>query len=499
MNATLRSFWLIVRTDVRLVWRGWLGKFAQTFLNGGLLLTGFVLMQLLFALVLTLAPRASLESETMAWSCVTVLIFTSALSNMQLARPDGALLFSSPVPSSAILAARVASHALASVGGVVFFVLPAVNVYAVRFSAGYLAGYVTLLTLGLLGAAAAMAATLALTKLLGARRALNVIRITGFVLVALFIVALRLPEYRHSSVAMGISAALGRAATGVPMRYVAQAAQGQLLPLAGLLVTGFGASALMMRLLERTFLSGAQQEQSETRARPAQKAHRWTESFFRAAYLKELRLLWRDPLLLARLLPMLANLAPILLVFRNLGWLTLAPLSCALAQTLVLALTPLLAGGDEAWDLLRSSPIDELTARRCKLAAALTPPLVLAALMNVLLAAVGHPLAAVVAFVALLPGSVAAGWLLAAKITPSPRRGTVKRKGQENLGVSLLAFVLIGLVSAGIWALNADRTLLGVGLIGANWLASFLIFGLTALNETPEWKFEALRTEPRSE
>jgi ABC-2 type transport system permease protein len=393
----------------------------------------------------------------------------------------------------------VASHALACVGGAVFFVLPAVNVYAVRFGPGYLAGYVVLLTLGLLCAAAAMAATLALTKLLGARRALNVIRIAGFVLIALFIVALRLPEYRHSAAVAGVSAALGRVATGAPMCYVAQAAQGQFLPLAGLLVAGLAATALMLRLLERTFLVGAQQEQSEARARSSRRPHRWTESFFRAAYLKELRLLWRDPLLLARLLPMLANLLPVLLVFRGLGWLTLAPLSCAIAQTLVIALTPLLAGGDEAWDLLRSSPIDELTARRCKLAAALTPPLVLAVLMNAALAIAGHPLAALIAFIVLLPGAVAGGWLLAAKITPSPRRGTVKRKGHENLGVSLLSFALIGLASGGLWALNANHALLGVGLIGANWLASFLIFGLTELAATPEWKFEAMQAARASE
>ncbi|WP_415909806.1 hypothetical protein [Oleiharenicola sp. Vm1] len=495
MRATLHCFGLIVRHDLRLVWRGWLGRFGDTFLNAGLLITLFVLLQVLFGVVLTLVPRATLAAEAGAWAFVAVFIFSNALTNIQLARPDGPLLFSSPVSAKAVLAARVASQTLASISGALFFVLPAVNVYAIRFGPGYLAGYLVLLLLGLAGATAAMAATLALTRLLGARRAVNVIRVAGFVLVALFIVALRLPEYRHSPVIARLTDFLGELATGGAMRGVACAGQGQPLPFATLLVTGLLATGGMTALLGRTFLSGAQQEQNEKRARPSPRPHRWVGSLPRVLYAKELRVLAREPVAFAQLLPTLANLLPLLLMFRNLGWAMLAPLSCALAQVLVLALTPLVAGGDEAWDLLRGSPVPELTARRVKLAAALTPPLAVSALMNLALAALGHPLLALVAFVAALPGALSCGWLLAARIAPTAKSGLVKgAKHQANVGQTFLGFALIGLASGGLWALVAGKPLLGAGLIGGNWLAALLIFGFTSLRETPDWKFEALRS-----
>ena len=494
MSTTLRLFWLIVRHDLLLTWRGWLGKFSDTFVNAGLAITLFVIQQVIFAAVLTFAPRATLATESGVWSFVLFFIFTSALTNVQLARPDGSLLFSSPVPPMAVLAARLASQTLASLSGVLFFVLPAVNVYAVRFGFGYLAGYLVLLLLGLVGATAAMTATLGLAKLIGARRALNVIRILGFALLALFLVAIRLPEYRHSPIAARAVTMLGQITTQAPMRWVAQAGQGQLLPLAGLIAVGLLATWLMAALLEQTYLRGSQQESAPALRRSTPNQHRWSASFFQAVYLKELRLLWREPVLLAQLLPTLANLLPLFLLFRNLGWTMLAPLSCALAQVLVLALTPLIAGGDEAWDLIRGSPITEIAARRVKLAAALTPPLVLSVLMNVALAVLGHPVLALISLVVTVPGAVSCGWLIAANIPPTTRKGLVKRtKHQQSFAGTMIGFVTIGLAATGLWALASDRTWLGLGLVGANWIASFLIFGFTKLKETPEWKFEALR------
>ncbi|HLP24412.1 MAG TPA: hypothetical protein VK477_01950 [Acidobacteriota bacterium] len=494
MSTTLRLFWRIVRHDLRLTWRGWLGKFSDTFVNAGLAITLFVLLQVIFGLVLTFAPRPTLAVESSIWAFVLFFIFSSALTNVQLARSDGALLFSSPAPTSAVLAARVASQTLASISGMAFFVLPAVNVCVVRFGIGYLAGYVVLLLLGLAGATAATGATLGLTKLIGARRAQNTIRIFGFALIALFIVAMRLPEYRHLPAVAHATALLGQLATGAPMRWVAQAGQGQLLPLIGLIVIGLAATYLMATLLERTYLSGAQQENAAISRPASSRPHRWSGSFFRVVYLKELRLLWREPVLLAQLLPTFANLLPLFLGFHKLGWLMLGPVSCALAQMLVIALTPLIAGGDEAWDLIRGSPITEVAARRVKLAAALTPPLLLCALMNIIFAALGHPILALVSFVVTLPGALSNGWLIAAKIPPTARKGLVKRaRHQESFAATFLGFALTALAASGLWALSADHLWLGIGLIGANWIASFLIFGFTQLKETPDWKFDALR------
>jgi len=494
VSAKLRLFWLIVRHDLRLTWRGWLGKFSDTFVNTGLAITLFILQQVIFAIVLTLAPRATPAIEAMVWSGALFFIFTGAMTNVQLARPDSALLLSSPVPPQAVLAARIASQTLASISMVLFFVLPAVNVYAVRFGPGYLAGYVVLLLLGLAGTTAAVATTLLLTKLIGVRRAMSTVRILGFVLVALFIVAIRLPDYRHSAVAAQAAALLGKLATGVPMRWVALAGQGQPLALAGLVLAGLVATYAMAALLERTYLSGTQQENATPSRRRSSRPHRWTGSFFRALYFKELRLLWREPVLLAQLLPTLANLLPLFLGFQKLGVLMLGPVACGLAQILVLALTPLVAGGDEAWDLIRGSPVTEIAARRVKLAAALTLPLLLCAALNLVLAALGHPFLALISFVATLPSALSNGWLVAANIPPTARKGLVKRaKNQESFFATFVGFALTALVASGLWALSADHLLIGAGLIGANWIASFLIFGFTTLKETPDWKFEALR------
>lgn len=499
MNARdWRHFRLILRNDLRLIWRGWLGKFGDTVVNFALWITLFVILQVTLGTLIYFLPRPTLTVEAGVWLFAAAFIFSSCMTTMQLARPDGVLLFSSPVAGSAVLGARLCSQTLAGLGPVTFFLLPGVNALALRHGPGYLAGYVVLVSLGFIGSAFATGCTLLLIRWLGARRALNAVRITGFILVALAIIVPRLAEFRRSPIAAEVQDLVGRVLASPPLQLLAEAGRGALLPLLGLLVLTVGASVLLARLLQRSFAAGAQEEANTRRVGIRPTTHRWNRTLGRTVFWKELRLLWREPMLFARMLPTFANLLPMFFVFRSLGWLMLSPLACIISHLLTMSIAPTVVAGDEAWDLARSSPTPEIRYRLYKLVAALTVPLLALALFSVGLALVGHPLAAAIAFLASLPGNAAIGWFFTTSITPNPRRGVVKQKGGEGFAAAMLGLLIGGLGSGALAAYCTDRALLGSGLLGAYLIAALFVFIFAKLRETPDWKFEEMRRAPVS-
>jgi ABC-2 type transport system permease protein len=484
---------VILRNDLRLFWRGLRGGKLRWLGSNGILLGLFLLFHVVsIAAFVFLRHAPSGEIESLAWAFFAFAMLGTAANQVIVVvfeRADFDFLLSSPVTPRAILWARLGAIAVSAFLSVGLFLAPLLDGAAIGLSPRYLAGYLVWALLALLVGSLGFWLTLVLVRWLGVRRARTVSQVIAALLGASIFVVFQLqnavaPAQRGRFLAKVASAA---AASGFSV--VARAGRGELLPLALLAVIALGFSVLTGRQLARLLVTGVQAADEARAPRPAPAArHRWTGGLWRAAFRKDLRLIVRDPLLFAQILPSLLYLVPALLPsWRFLKLRTLAPLGLGITCQLALTLCLVSAWGEECWDLIRMSPVPETQIRGTKIAAALAPAMLVAVLCALGLLVGGYPGLAVLTVVMSAACGCGCARLAVSEIRPTARKDLLRRGGRSArswriyVGMFLMMLGAFGLGLAGAEAFYlriAGAIFLGCMLLGV--VACFVLIDFDA-------------------
>jgi len=484
--------WLILRNDLRLFWRGLSGGKLRWLGSNGIVIALFLGAHLVtLPLFYFLHQAPPLAYESLVWGFFSFAMLGAAANQVVaivFERADFDFLLSSPVSPQAILWARLAAIATTSFLSVGLFLMPIIDGAVIGLSPRYLAAFVVWALLALLAGSVGFWITLVLVRWLGVRRARTIAQVIAALLGASVFVVMQL----QNGVPMGERAAFwakaGRICSALGFSLSARAGRGEVSALAILAAVAAGFSVLTGRQLARLLVTGVQgaDESQGPRTRPAGR-HRWTSGLLRAAFRKDLRLIVRDPLLLAQILPSLLYIAPALLPFwRDMQWRTLAPLGLALSSQLALSLAVVSAWGEECWDLIRMSPVPETSIRGAKVAAAMAPALALAGLCCVGLAVTGHPGLAVLTLLMSAACGSGCARLAVAEVRPTPRRDILRRGSRGGrswrmyvgMFLTLLGSLGLGLASAE----SLPARLIGVLVLGVMLLAVAACFVLVEFN-----------------
>lgn len=308
-------------------------------------------------------------------------------------RSDLDLLLSSPLPSRSIFTVRMLRVALGAAALYLILLAPFAHAGLVLGQWRWLGIYPGVIALAVLCACAAMLLTLALVRLLGARRTRVVAQVVGALAGAcLFIVSQayaqssRALQERARDMLVGLLQPGGALPPDSLAWIPARAVLGDPIGLLAMALLAATAFMLTVRFTHRYFAHGLQQAASSARTpaapRGAQRP-RFRRSLFMTIVIKEWRLTARDPHLLSQVLLQLLYMLPLaFVIFRN-AELQLQAVGAGmtlLCSSLCGALAWIALSAEDAPDLLMVAPAAARTVRRAKLAAAMVPVLALVAL-----------------------------------------------------------------------------------------------------------------------
>jgi ABC-2 type transport system permease protein len=480
----------IVRNDLRLSWRSLIRQ--KLGLVGSVLVYGFLFLMLhfgawAFAHVFRHGPPLGFES--LLWLLLIFPMLGAAIHQsvtLLYERGDLDLLLTSPVPASIVLLTRLVSITAGVILLVGVFVLPPLDVAWTFFGPRYLATYFVWLLLALLCSAAGIMLTLVLARWLGARRARILAQIIGVATGSAVFLFFQLPNLiGQSSPNSHARARFFRAAAHLANRPLlnlpARAGRAEPGPLLGLTLLTGCVVALSAFRLQHAFVEGTQAATAEAGPRPGAKRGR-SKSFqtglFAATWNKDLRLIHRDPLLLTRGFQQCLFMLPAIFVFSRQAGLTgpIAGATVVLCCAVTIILASVAASGEEAFDLLRSSPARPRILFAAKAAAGATLPFIFAALVALALALLGHPWLALATLATAALTIGASAWLMAVNVRPRPREDFfTRRQGTGRLtwhGWTATILSMLGGFGLG---------LASHGGFGAAFLIGILLLGLCAL------------------
>lgn len=419
-------------------------KALAVWLTLGVLMHAFAYMVLSHATIPPGPPaQALLQTVSVLMIGVFTMMMSSGLNSSVTAlfeRGDLDLLLSSPIPSTSVFSVRLAAIAAGSAALYLFFVAPFAHAGMVLGQFRWLGLYPAIIGLTLVSSSAAMLLTLALVRWLGVRRT----RVTAQLLGALSGASLfLLAQASNSPLGPGLLKRLtplldNGAALDLdsPAWLPARAALGMPLPALLLLAAGGAVFLLTARLAHGFFVRSVQQAASAVRVAKAPAGgvrFRFGRGLVRTVIVKEWRLIWRDPQLIAQvglqLLYLLPLLAPLLLG-RAVSLPAVAAALVFLCGSLSVALAWIVIAAEDAPDLLRGAPCSLGTIRRAKLAAVTLPPLALA-LLPLCWLALRQPAAAAVMGLACTLCALNSAQVVAWCSRPAAR-GDFKRRSKSN-------------------------------------------------------------------
>lgn len=494
MSALLGQTRLVLRNDLRLWWRDLRSGKSKLLTNGLLLGLGLtVLHAISLLLFFNLRHSPPLGVEAGVWAFFGFLMLGGAMNqaiSLFFERADFDLLLSSPLPARAVLLARLSVMSLAAFVGAALLLLPILNGIIIGFSPTYLAGYITWALLAILVASAGVWMTLALVRALGPRRARIWIQIVAALLGASVFILIQTQNYLPASQKHTFWLFLTRAIDWLGLTHLARAGRGELTQLLPLAAISLAAVLLTARQLARVFLTGLQESESRpTRARPAsQRPYRFRGGVGPATFLKDLRLIARDPLLLSQVLPSLMYIVPAFLALGRLGVHTvLAPIGIVLAVQFSCLLADVAVAGEECLDLIRMSPSAERKLRLAKLAAGMALPLAGCLAVCIAIATLGRPFLALLVFATGTMTAAGCGWLCVTRIAPVARKDILSRKRpRRSIGRGIVVTVLMLTACGGVGMVAHGATwLLGLALIGATALGVVACFTLVDIQDIP--------------
>lgn len=491
---------LILRNDLRLLWRDLMATRWKDYLSISLVVVLFLIANAIaIPIFFAIGRQPPLGAETVVWLFFGFAMLSAAMNHaikVLFERSDFDLLLSAPISPRAILLARTAAMSAGAALSVAIFLLPLLDGALLALSPHYTAGYLVWLLLSCAVSSAGVWFTLVLVKWLGPRRA----RVWAQVVAALLGASVYLVVQGQSIIRESLRTGWLDRATRIldfpAISFVARAGRGERWPLLALATLSILFTALTIRLLARMFIGGVQEGNAIApgRKRASSRRHTWIEGVARATFWKDVRLIARDPLLLAQILPSALYILPLIFSLgRMVGVTLLGPVALLLAVQFSMALTAVSVSGEECWDLIRMSPTAELRLRLAKMAAGMALPMILTAALCLVLAILGHPVLALLGIVFSFGCAAAASWLQAARISPTPRRDLMRRRrgGGQNVigGIVAAAIMMIG--AAGLGFAGSDHWIVAIVLLGVTTLLVLGCFVLVDLEEVSSYRFQS--------
>ena len=405
----------------------------------------------------SLPPLAMIFCGTITWFIITLMLSQAIMLSVSalFERGDLDLLLSSPLEPRTVFTVRGLGVALNSVLIYFFLVIPFAHVGVFTHHISLLAIYPAMLAMGLFVAAVGMWLTLTLVRLIGARRARVAAQLLGALVGAVMFLMSQVQNMLGRDTRNQIMASLKQAAEAggvlAPDSFLwfpFKALLGEPLPLLTVVLVGFGAFFLVVNLTHQRFLSGTQESvtgganaATNAPSGAASQLVRFQNGARGFAYtilIKEWRLIWRDPNLLAQtFLQMLYMLPLFFVVFRGGDTASyVVPGTILLAATLTGSLAWLTVAAEDAPELIGCAPVSLMHIRWLKVLAALIPvwalvsPILLFLFFN-------NAMWAVIFLLCLLGATVSAG-VIQIWYPRAGDRKNMKKRAQGSMLINLI-------------------------------------------------------------
>jgi ABC-2 type transport system permease protein len=449
------SRWLL-RHELRLAWYGAAinkgGRRRMGWASIAVWAVAWLLLHVAaFAFLRKLGPGGVIDPmlaipATVLLAAIATFMLSASLRASVMAlfeRGDLDLLLSSPLPSRSIFTVRLLGVIVAGATLYLFLFGPLVHVGVALGQFRWIGVYVAILATATLTACLGMLLTLALVRLLGARRTRVVAQVLGAVAGALlFLLSQAYSMFSHA----GDSGAAERTlrhlaevpwlAPDSPLWLPGRAVLGEPLPALGMALVGIAAFALTVLRTHRFFVHGLQEAAGSARAvgKPSGTMRlRFRRSLLDTVVAKEWRLIARDSHLLSQVLLQLVYLAPMLFLILRKNDAPGPAIGAGLAllcSSLTSSLAWIIVSAEDAPDLLYSSPAAGRTIKLAKLAASVMPPLILVAL-PLLWLVVRAPLAGLLIGFVVVAAVLSAALIVSWQGKPA-QRSDFKMRGKEN-------------------------------------------------------------------
>jgi ABC-2 type transport system permease protein len=490
--------------EARLAWRDWLAMMTagrrERRRRVAIAIIIFVMFMHVVAYWMVGRYAGALpDKQTMVAITTTVLLswllmVSQAMESMTrafYARSDLDLIVASPVAANRLFAVRIATIALAMAMMALPLAAPFIDVLIAYGGWRWLGAYGLIAAMGAAATALAVALTVALFRIIGAKRTRLVAQIVAAVIGAAFVIGLQLAAILSYGTISRIAVLQSQTALALAPNpdsiawWPARAALGDVGALAGVLAASFLALGAAIALVAPRFgdyaiaAAGAADRRVGQTRRPAAfgKTTPW-----RALRRKEWTLLRRDPWLVSQtLMQMLYLIPPAVLLWR--GFEVGAGSSMLVVPVLVMAAGQLAGGlawltisGEDAPDLVATAPVPARSVVRAKIAAVLGVIALIFAPMVVALA-FASPWHALVASGGIIVAAMAATAIQLWFRTQAKRSQFRRRQVSSRIATFAEAISSIGwagtatVAAASLWVAVAPALVVLAALAGA-WFMS---------------------------
>lgn len=498
MSSATALSWF-ARHEVRLAWREWLAMMTGARRKRkraviGLIALAVILHLPAYAVIGRFADlQAPLDMQALIVITVTIflawaLMLSQAIESVTrvfYARADLDLIMSSPVRLTNIFSVRIAAIALSVTCMALLFSSPFIDVLIIGGGIRWLSAFGVVIAVGLSAAAAAIAITVLLFRLIGPSRTRLVAQILAAIIGAGFVIALQVAAILSygtlSRFAVLTSDVAADYAPGPdsPVWWPARAAIGNgevlaLLLAASLVLLG-GVMAVFSPKFAGTVVS-ASAAATSTRRGPRTTTFR-RGSRQAALRWKEFMLLRRDPWLVSQsLMQLLYLVPPALMLWRSFSdssgaAILIAPVIVMAAGQLAGGLAWLTISGEDAADLVATAPISPSRVTRAKVEVVL-----------ITIAVIFAPLLAALAFASPLQATVTAMFVIIATISAAAiqlwfrvqakRSQFRRRQTSSRVATFAEAFCSIGWAATAALAISVPVAAIISGAVTAGILAA---------------------------
>jgi len=469
----------ILRNELRMFWRtGRRGAVRRTLGGVGFVLATALMHVPAFFMVSSFVGLTERDGGA-EFACLFATLFLAVLGlqrslEVLYNRGDLPFLLASPAPARVVLGTRLATIAVTTLLGSAPVLVALIDAAWLWVEGRWAFGFLAWVFGVLLVAPLALLVTIAFVERFGARRARTAIQALGLLLGVGIMLLMQMPQWLASDHGpqerFAARAAFWTHFAWPPLTWLAAAAHGDPRWLGVLAVLALAALSLASIGLARAFTAGAQSAASdlgEPRRRRRGTARTAWHGAFRGrrgdrVARTELRLLWRDPLLIARCSMQIVALLPMLVgtvvVRQAAGFAALALLAPAMVAV---TLAALMNANDDAHEFVAASPLSRRQAAMARAAAAATPTIVLGLCMAAVLLWQRGPLLAAMTAVGTLGLSLGLGWLTTCTTPLLSAAERARQRPPRVFGQSVLGMLLGGLATGGIGAVDADAELIG--------------------------------------
>jgi ABC-2 type transport system permease protein len=505
MSSAADLTWF-ARHEIRLAWREWLAMMTgarkkRTRAVIGLLLLAALLHLPAYAVIGRFADlHAPLDKSTLIVISATIflawaLILSQAIESVTrvfYARADLDLIMSSPVRLNNIFSVRIAAIALSVTAMALLLSSPFVDVLIIGGGIRWFSAFGVVIAIGLSAAAAAIAITILLFRLIGPSRTRLAAQILAAIIGAGFVIALQVAAILSYGTLSRFAVLTSDAAAAYapdfdsPLWWPARAAigDGEMLSLllAGSLVLLGGVMAILSPKFAGTVVSASatttirrESRATSFRRGSRQSALRW----------KEFMLLRRDPWLVSQsLMQLLYLLPPALMLWRSFSdssaaTVLITPVIVMAAGQLAGGLAWLTISGEDAADLIASAPMPPSSVIRAKIEVVM---IAITAIFAPLIAAlaVASPVQAAVTAIFVIIATVSAAAIQLWFRVQAKRSHFRRRQTSSRIATFAEAFSSIGWAATAILAVTIP-------------IAAIISGTMTALILAGTWKISPRR------